>query len=62
MVVANIISSFPIAPSNMGGFGFAVTETLKALGINAGVAGGFAIAAHIFNILWITVIGFGAMW
>ena len=62
MVVANMISSLPIAPSNIGAFEVAVTETLKALGINAGVAGGFAIAAHIFNILWITVIGFGAMW
>jgi hypothetical protein len=62
MVVANMISSLPIAPSNIGAYEVAVTETLKALGIDAGVAGGFAIAAHIFNILWITVIGFGAMW
>jgi len=62
MVVANMISSLPIAPSNIGAYEVAVTEALKALGINAGVAGGFAIAAHMFNILWITIIGFVAMW
>ena len=62
MVVANMISSLPVAPSNIGAYEVAVTETLKALGVNAGIAGGFAIAAHIFNILWITVMGFAAMW
>ncbi|MBF6600185.1 MAG: flippase-like domain-containing protein [Dehalococcoidia bacterium] len=62
MVVANMISSLPVAPSNIGAYEVAVTETMKALGIDAGTAGGFAIAAHIFNIVWITVIGFGAMW
>ncbi|MDE3097216.1 MAG: flippase-like domain-containing protein [Chloroflexota bacterium] len=62
MVVANMISSLPVAPSNIGAYEVAVTETLKALGINAGIAGGFAIAAHVFNIVWITVMGFAAMW
>ncbi|MHB8375551.1 MAG: lysylphosphatidylglycerol synthase transmembrane domain-containing protein [Dehalococcoidia bacterium] len=62
MVVANMISSLPVAPSNIGAYEVAVTETLKALGVNTGVAGGFAIAAHIFNIVWITVMGFAAMW
>ncbi len=62
MVVANMISSVPIAPSNIGPYEVAVTELLKALGIEAGVAGGFAIAAHVFNILWITVAGATAMW
>jgi uncharacterized protein (TIRG00374 family) len=62
MVAANMISSVPIAPSNIGPYEVAVTELLKALGVEAGVAGGFAIAAHVFNILWITVAGSTAMW
>lgn len=62
MVSANMISSVPITPSNIGAYEVAITELLKALGIAAGVAGGFAIAAHILNILWITVAGFIAMW
>jgi hypothetical protein len=39
----------------------ALTELVKALGIAAGVAGGYAIASHIFNILWITFAGVIAM-
>ncbi|HZP57621.1 MAG TPA: lysylphosphatidylglycerol synthase transmembrane domain-containing protein [Dehalococcoidia bacterium] len=62
MVVANMISAVPVAPSNIGAYEVAVAETLKALGIGVGAAGGFAIASHIFNILWITVAGFAAMW
>jgi uncharacterized protein (TIRG00374 family) len=62
MVAANMISSVPVTPSNIGAYEVAITELLKALGIGAGVAGGYAIAAHILNILWITVAGFIAMW
>jgi uncharacterized membrane protein YbhN (UPF0104 family) len=62
MVAANMISSVPVAPSNIGPYEVAVTELVKALGVDAGLAGGFAIAAHVFNILWITVAGAGAMW
>jgi uncharacterized membrane protein YbhN (UPF0104 family) len=62
MVAANMISSVPITPSNIGAYEVAITELVKALGVSAGLAGGFAIAAHIFNILWITVAGFIAMW
>jgi uncharacterized membrane protein YbhN (UPF0104 family) len=62
MVAANMISSVPITPSNIGTYEVAVTELAKALGVDAGVAGGFAIATHIFNILWITGAGFIAMW
>jgi uncharacterized protein (TIRG00374 family) len=62
MVAANMISSVPIAPSNIGPYEVAVTELLKALGVDAGTAAGFAIATHIFNILWITVAGAIAMW
>jgi len=62
MVGANMISSVPITPSNIGTYEVAVTELLKALGVDAGDAGGFAIASHVFNILWITGAGFIAMW
>jgi uncharacterized protein (TIRG00374 family) len=62
MVAANLISSVPISPSNIGAYEVAVAELAKALGVAAGVAGGFAIATHIFNIAWITVAGFIAMW
>ncbi len=62
MVAANLISAVPIAPSNIGPYEVAVTELVKALGISAGAAGGFAIASHIFNILWITGAGAVAMW
>jgi len=62
MVGANMISSVPIAPSNIGAYEVAVTELVKALGVGAGLAGGFAIATHIFNIAWITVAGSIAMW
>ncbi len=62
MVAANLISSIPITPSNIGAYEVAITELTKALGVDAGLAGGFAIAAHVFNIAWITGAGFIAMW
>ena len=62
MVGANMISSVPITPSNIGTYEVAVTELVTALGVDRGVAGGFAIATHIFNVLWITAAGFVAMW
>jgi len=62
MVAANMISSVPITPSNIGTYEVAVTELVTALGVDRGVAGGFAIATHLFNILWITGAGFVAMW
>jgi hypothetical protein len=62
MVAANLVSSVPITPSNIGAFEVAITELTKALGVDAGLAGGFAIAAHVFNIVWITAAGFTAMW
>lgn len=62
MVVANVISAVPVAPSNIGPYEVALSETLKALGVETGLAGGFAIATHVFNILWITAAGSMAMW
>jgi len=57
MVAANMISSVPVAPSNIGAYEVAITELVKALGVTAGTAGAFAIAAHMFNILAITIAG-----
>jgi hypothetical protein len=62
MIAANLIGSVPITPSNIGAFEIGITELTKALGVNAGLAGGFAIATHVFNIAWITGAGFVAMW
>jgi len=61
MVAANVISSVPLAPSNIGPYEVALTELVKALGISAGLAGGYAIASHVFNIAWITFAGVVAM-
>jgi hypothetical protein len=62
MVASNLVSAVPITPSNVGAYEVAITELLKALGVDAGAAAGFAIAAHIFNIFWISAAGFIAMW
>jgi len=61
MITANVVSAFPIAPSNIGAYELAVAELLKALGVDAGTAGAFAIAAHMFNIAWIATAGVAAM-
>lgn len=60
-VAANMISSVPVTPSNIGAYEVAVAELVKALGIATGPAGAFAIASHVINILWITVAGTVAM-
>lgn len=62
MVGENVVSSLPITPSNVGTYELALTELAKALGVAAGTATAFAIASHVFNILWITVAGFISMW
>jgi uncharacterized protein (TIRG00374 family) len=62
MIAANMISSLPVAPSNIGAYEVAITELLKALGVAAGAAGAFAIAAHMFNIVAITVVGIASVY
>jgi uncharacterized membrane protein YbhN (UPF0104 family) len=62
MVAANLISAVPIAPENIGPYEIAITELLKALGVEPGVAAGFAIASHMFNILWVSVAGAISIW
>jgi uncharacterized protein (TIRG00374 family) len=61
MVSANVISALPITPSNVGAYELAITELTIALGVDPGTAAAFAIATHMFNILWITVAGAIAM-
>jgi uncharacterized protein (TIRG00374 family) len=62
MISANLVTAVPITPSNIGPYEVAITELLKALGVEPGAAAAFAIAAHAFNILWITAVGFASMW
>jgi hypothetical protein len=62
MVASNLVSAVPITPSNIGAYEVAITELLKALGVEAGAAAGFAIAAHFFNIFWISAAGLISMW
>jgi hypothetical protein len=62
MVAANLISAIPIAPENIGPYEVAITELVKALGVEVGTAGGFAIASHMFNILWVTAAGAISVW
>ena len=62
MISANLVSAVPITPSNIGAYEVAITELLKALGVEPAAAAGFAIAAHAFNILWISAVGFTSMW
>ena len=62
MISANLITAVPITPSNIGAYEVAITELLKALGVEAGAAAAFAISAHVFNILWISGVGLVSMW
>lgn len=62
MIAANLVSAVPVTPSNIGAYEVAITELLKALGVEPAAAAGFAIAAHAFNIIWISAVGFASMW
>lgn len=62
MIAANMVISIPLAPSNVGPYEVAVAEVVAVLGVARSVAGGYAIATHILNILWVTVTGLIAMW
>lgn len=62
MVAENLVSAIPITPSNIGTYELALTELAIALGVAIGAASAFAIATHVFIVLWITVAGFIAMW
>jgi hypothetical protein len=54
--------SLPLAPSNIGPYEVAVAEVVAILGVARPLAGGYAIATHVLNILWVTLTGLVAMW
>lgn len=62
MVAANVVTSLPLTPSNLGAYEVVVTELLIALGVSSGVAGGYAIVAHLLNMVTIAVAGLVSMW
>jgi uncharacterized protein (TIRG00374 family) len=62
MITANMVISIPLAPSNVGPYEVAVAEVVAVLGVARPLAGGYAIATHLLNILWVTFTGLIAMW
>jgi uncharacterized protein (TIRG00374 family) len=62
LIAANVVISIPLAPSNVGPYEVAVAEVVAVLGVARPLAGGYAIATHILNILWVTFTGLIAMW
>jgi hypothetical protein len=62
MIAANMVMSIPMAPSNVGPYEVAVAEVVAILGVSRSLAGGYAIATHLLNILWVSFTGLIAMW
>jgi uncharacterized protein (TIRG00374 family) len=62
LIAANMVMSIPLAPSNVGPYEVAVAEVVAILGVSRSVAGGYAIATHLLNILWVSITGLIAMW
>ena len=62
MIAANMAISLPFAPSNIGPYEVVVAEVVAVLGVARSLAGGYAIATHILNILWVLSTGVIAMW
>lgn len=62
MIAANMAISLPLAPSNIGPYEVAVAEVVAVLGVARPLAGGYAIAIHVLNILWVTLTGLIATW
>jgi uncharacterized protein (TIRG00374 family) len=62
MIAANMVISLPLAPSNVGPYEVAVAEVVAVLGVARPLAGGYAIATHLLNIVWVTLTGLIAMW
>jgi uncharacterized protein (TIRG00374 family) len=62
MITANMVISLPLAPSNVGPYEVAVAEVVAILGVARPLAGGYAIATHLLNIVWVTLTGLIAMW
>jgi uncharacterized membrane protein YbhN (UPF0104 family) len=62
MITANMIVSMPVAPSNIGPYELATQEVVAALGVTRPLAGAYAIATHLLNIIWVGFSGLVAMW
>jgi len=62
MMAVNFAVSIPITPSGIGPYEVAMQELLVLLGVDAALAGGYAIATHLSFIIWITLVGLVAMW
>jgi len=62
MVVANMVGAIPITPSNIGPYEVAVAEVVALLGVDASLAGGYAIGTHLLSIVWVVATGLVAMW
>jgi uncharacterized protein (TIRG00374 family) len=62
LIAANMVMSIPMAPSNVGPYEVAVAEVVAILGVSRSLAGGYAIATHLLNILWVSFTGLIAMW
>lgn len=62
MITANMIVSMPVAPSNIGPYELATQEVVAALGVARPLAGGYVIATHLLNIIWVGFSGLVAMW
>lgn len=62
MVVANMATAIPITPSSIGPYEVAVAEVVALLGVDAALAGGYAIGTHLLIVAWIVATGLTAMW
>lgn len=62
MVVANMATAIPITPSSIGPYEVAVAEVVALLGVDAALAGGYAIGTHVLIVAWIVATGLAAMW
>jgi len=62
MVAANLVVSLPITPWNIGPYEVALQSVVVVFGVDAALAGGYAIGTHLFTIVWITFTGLIAVW
>ena len=61
-VAANMIVALPITPTSLGVYEVALQEVIALFGVDRSLAAGYAIGAHLFMSLWISVTGLLAAW
>jgi uncharacterized protein (TIRG00374 family) len=61
-VAANMIVALPITPTSLGVYEVALQEVIALFGVDRSLAAGYAIGAHLFMSLWISVTGLVAAW